>query len=154
MARRTNEWMLECESYVMNHCKCRVLTYDAALVHGLDAEVFIAKEASHETGRLTCTSPEMVYSLKQLGVREKDNYAYIGLLRSKVPKGYWSQFAFIIHLKALKSFIVVLTKDVASNVMQRFAWKMYEPLQFAVLMKIKKHLLFEDVLPVDATYFD
>jgi hypothetical protein len=87
----------------------------------------------------------MVYSLKRLSFREKDIFAYIGLLRTKVKKGYWSQFVCVLHMYTPRAFIVILSEDMANNIMQRFVWKMFHPMQFRVLMKVKRHLLFEDI---------
>jgi hypothetical protein len=131
------------------------MTYGDAHRIGLDPDNFIQNEKMLDSVQLTCISPDNVYSLKRLSFREKDIFAYIGLLRTKVKKGYWSQFAFVLHLHNPRSFIVILSEDMVNNIMQRFVWKMFHPMQFRVLMTVKRHLLFEDINAItDCDIFD
>ena len=125
------------------------MTYSDAIEMGLDPARFIENERELDGVRVTCTSSEQAYSVKRLTFREKDVYAYTGLLRTKVRKGYWSQFVCVVHLRGCKAFIVILSEDMANNIMQRFVWKMYDPMQFRVLMGVKRHLLFEDIPAFD-----
>jgi hypothetical protein len=136
--------MEECEKYLMEKCSCKVWTYGDAVGRGLIPQKFIQHERQSDDMRLICTTPDSVYSLKRLIFTEKDISAYIGLLQTKVKKGYWSQFVCVMHIRQPRAFIVVLSKDMADNIMQRFVWKMFHPMQFWVLMAVKRHLLFED----------
>jgi hypothetical protein len=145
MAQRTAEWMQESESFIMEHCKCKILPYADATEEGLLYQDFIQHENENSEAKLICTTAEKVFSLKRLIFREKDNHAYIGLLRTKVKKGYWSQFVCVLHMHEPRAFIMVISKDMANNVMQRFVWKMFQPMQFRVLKAVKRHLLFEDI---------
>jgi hypothetical protein len=144
MTGRKNEWMAESEKYLMEQCSCKVLTHGDGVSRGLIPQKFIQHERQSEDMRLICTTSETVYSLKRLIFKENDISAYIGLLRTKVKKGYWSQFVCVMHVRQPRSFIIVLSKDMADNIMQRFVWKMFHPMQYRVLMAVKRHLLFED----------
>lgn len=137
-------WMRDTANYIITTCNCKIIGYDKGIERGLNFEHFLAHEIEESKSTLYCTTPSEVISLERISGHCSEFAIYTGLHREKVTKGYWSQFCSVIHLKHLQAFILILSGDMRSNIMQRFHWKMYPSLKVNTLIQVKRHLLFED----------
>jgi hypothetical protein len=150
MANRTKEWIDQTFEYIITKCKCRLIPYVEAKEQALDYDIFLSHESKEEKSKLYSMTSTDVISLTRISGSSKDNLIfYTGLHRSQVKKGYWTQFCAVIHLKQEQLFIIVLTGDMRSNIMQRFFWKMYPSMRVTTLKQVKRFFLFEDAAQID-----